>query len=91
VDTKILLEKLSLPHFPIGLGGCKNTDDTFNCCEYNISIFDDKKEQDSIIEVEGELVKIHHGSLSETNPAILSQFQGMKILSDDQWSLREFF
>ena len=90
MDTKILLEKLSLPHFPIGLGGCKNTDDTFNCCEYNISIFDDKKEQDSIIEVEGELVKIHHGSLSETDPAILSQFQGMKILSDDQWSLRIF-
>ena len=90
MDLKLLLEKLSLPNFPIGLGGCKNSETTFDCCEYNITVFDNKTEESTVIEVDGEFVKVHHGSLSETNPAVLRQYYGMKILSDDQWNLRIF-
>ncbi|MEX0765102.1 MAG: hypothetical protein WD033_08060 [Nitrosopumilaceae archaeon] len=90
MDLKILPEKLSLSHFPVGLGGCRSDGVNFECCEYNIVVFDDKKEYESVHEVEGELIKLHHGSLSETNSGILRQMQDTKILSDDQWKLRMF-
>ncbi len=51
MDLKILLEKLSPANFPVGLGGCKNAGTTFDCCEYNITIFDDKVEEDSITRI----------------------------------------
>ena len=90
MDLKTLPEKLSLSHFPVGLGGCRSDGVNFECCEYNIVVFDDKKEYESVHEVEGELIKLHHGSLSETNSGILRQMQDTKILSDDQWKLRMF-
>ena len=90
MDLKTLPEKLSLSHFPVGLGGCRSNGVNFECCEYNIVVFDDKKEYESVHEVEGELIKLHHGSLSETNSGILRQMQDTKILSDDQWKLRMF-
>ncbi|HLA21993.1 MAG TPA: hypothetical protein VJZ17_00940 [Nitrosopumilaceae archaeon] len=90
MDPKTLPEKLLLLHFPVGLGGCQSNGVNFECCEYNIVVFDDKKEYESVHEVEGELIKLHHGSLSETNSGILRQMQDMKILSDDQWKLHMF-
>lgn len=89
MELKNIIQKLSLLHFPVGLGGCRNNNMNFECCEYNITVFDDKQGE-SVHEIDGELIKIHHGSLSETNPAILRQFENMKILSDEQWKLRIF-
>ncbi len=88
MDVKNFLEKFSLTDFPIGLGGCKNTQHSYKCCEYNITIFDGKKQEDSIEEFENEFVKIHHASLDETNSNVLIQFYDMKIISDEQWDLQ---
>lgn len=88
MDVKIFLEEQSLNNFPAGLGGCKAENKSFDCCEYNITIFDNKKDHDSIIEYENELVKIHHGFLSENNSNVLIQYNNMKILFDEQWELR---
>lgn len=88
MDVNFFLEDKSLNKFPSGLGGCKGENQSFDCCEYNITIFDNKKEDDSIIEYENELVKIHHSSLSETNSNVLIQYHNMKILLDEQWELR---
>ena len=88
MDTKIFLEKLSLNDFPVGLGGCRNDGKSYDCCEYNITIFDNKTNEESIMEFEGEMVQIHHGSLSETNSNILIQYHNMQIIKDDQWELR---
>jgi len=90
MDLKILPEKLSLSHFPVGLGGCRNDCTNFQCCEYNITVFDDKQEEPSIHEIDGNMIKLHHGSLSETNVGILKQFEDMKVLIDEQWNLRMF-
>ncbi|MBI1828754.1 MAG: hypothetical protein HY222_08665 [Thaumarchaeota archaeon] len=90
MDLKILPEKLSLLHFPVGLGGCRNDCTNFQCCEYNITIFDDKQEEPSIHEIDGNMIKLHHGSLSEINVGILEQFEDMKVLIDEQWKLRMF-
>jgi len=90
VDYKKLLEDLSLTKFPVGLGGCRNDGNSYECCEYNITIFDESKEKDSIIENGDEVVKLHHGSLKETRNEILTQYHNMQILWDEQWELRIF-
>ena len=88
MDTKKLLENLSLTNHPVGLGGCRNVGNSFECCEYNITVFDNKNENDSIINFENEIVKLHHGTLDETKPEILTQYENMKIIWDEQWELR---
>ena len=89
MDLKALVEKMSLSNYPVGLGGCHANGINYKCCEYNITVFDDKKGE-SVHEVEGEMIKIHHSSFSETNPAILKQLENLQILSDNQWKLRMF-
>lgn len=90
MDTKKFLEKYSFTDFPAGLGGCKNNGQSYESCEYDITIFDNKTNDNSIIEFEGEIVKVHHGSLTETNPDILIQYHNMQITLDEQWELRMF-
>ena len=88
MDTKNFLEKYSLTNSPVGLGGCKNSEHTHECCEYNITVFDGKQQEDSIEEFENEFVKIHHASLNENNSNILTQFHNMKTILDEQWELQ---
>lgn len=88
MNIKNFLEKFSLTNFPAGLGGCKNTKHSYDCCEYNITIFDGKKQDDTIEEFENTFVKIHHASLEETSSDSLVQFHDMKIILDEQWELQ---
>lgn len=88
MDVKNFLEFNSLDNFPSGLGGCNSEHQNYECCEYNITIFDNKTENDSIIEYENKLIKLHHGSLSEINSNILIQYHNMQIIFDEQWELR---
>jgi len=90
MDLKILPKKLSLSNFPVGLGGCRNNGTNFQCCEYNITVFDNKQDEPSIHEIDGNLIKLHHGSLSETNVDVLKQLEDMKVLVDEQWNLQMF-
>ena len=90
MDFQKLIDNLSLNEFPIALGGCKTKQTSFDCCEYNITVFDEKKEKDLVTDFEGNFVKVHHGSLKETNPGILTKFSDMKILNDEKWDLRIF-
>jgi len=88
MDIKKLLEKYSLTEHPVGLGGCQNHDNSYSCCEYDLSVFDEKLEEDTIIEFENSLVTLHHCSLSETHSNVLAQFAGLKIILDEKWELR---
>ena len=90
MDLKTLTQKLSLSNLPVGLGGCRNNGNNFQCCEYNITVFDDKQEESSIHEIDGNMIKLHHGSLSENNVGVLKQLEDMKVLIDEQWNLRMF-
>lgn len=87
MDTKKLLNELSLGNFPAGLGGCRSQKNNFECCEYNITVFDETEQADYVTEYDDELVRIHHGSIKETKPEVLLQYKHMKILSDEQWDL----
>ena len=88
LDAKNILEKLSIENCPVGMGGCNSQGPSYDCCEYDITIFDGKKQKESFLESDGTLYHIYHGMLQETSPDILLQYDGMTILLDEQWELR---
>ena len=88
MEAKKILEKLSIENCPVGMGGCKNQGPSYDCCEYDITVFDGKKQKESFIEFDGAFYHIYHGTLQETSPDILLQYDGMTILLDEQWELR---
>ena len=88
LDVKNLLEKIAVKDYPVGIGGCRNNDHSYECCEYDITVFDGKRQKESIIEYGGIFYQIYHGSLTETSPDILLQYHNMTILCDEQWELR---
>ncbi|QUC64019.1 hypothetical protein NsoK4_06055 [Nitrosopumilus sp. K4] len=90
MDWKKVILQEGLADFPVGLGGCRVTDTSFDLCDYDISVFDDKTESDKIVTFDDKLVHIHHSSLKETKSEILVQYDQMKILQDDSWELRMF-
>lgn len=89
MDIQKISELLCISEHPVGFGGCRNNECNFDCCEYNISVFDDKSGE-SVHDLSDNLVKLHHCSLSESNVAILTQLENLTILHDDQWKLRMF-
>ena len=88
LDVKNLLEKITVKDYPVGIGGCRNNDHSYECCEYDITVFDGKRQKESILEYDGIFYQIYHGSLTETSPDILLQYHNMTILCDEQWELR---
>ena len=87
MEHKKILENLSIENYPVGLGGCRSQGPSYDCCEYDITIFDGKKEE-SFLERDGNFYHVYHGTLQETSPDILLQYDGMTILLDEQWELR---
>ena len=76
--------------YPVGLGGCYAQQVNYDCCIYDITIFDNKDECELIIEKDCKYFKIHHATLSENRVEFLIQFQNMHILYDEQWELQMF-
>ena len=89
MEYKKILENLSIENCPVGLGGCKSQGPSYDCCEYNIIAFDGKKEE-SFLECDGNFYHVYHGTLQETSPGVLLQYDGITILLDEQWELRMF-
>lgn len=89
MDVHQIPKLLSISDFPVGFGGCRNNGTNFDCCEYNITVFDEKSGE-SVHEFSDQLVKLHHCSISESNVGILKQIENLTILNDDQWQLRMF-
>ena len=79
-----------MTNFPVGLGGCRTSGNSFDLCDYDITIFDEKSDTTKIVLFENNMIKIHHGSLKETKSKILTQYTNMQILQDESWELRMF-
>ena len=90
MKSEEILEIIPSTESPIGLGGCYADQTNFDCCVYDITIFDHTGEPESIIEKNNKFFKIHHCGLNENRVEILIQLQNMQILSDDQWELQMF-
>jgi len=46
LDIKNVLEKLSIKEYPVGMGGCHSLGTNYDCCEYNLTVFDGKKQEE---------------------------------------------
>jgi len=90
MNYQALIDENSWSNYPIGLTGCRISDSFFDSCDYDITIFDDKIQNDEIIHFENDFVKIHHGSLSESKSQKLLQYENMQIIQDESWDLRMF-
>lgn len=74
--------------YPIGLSGCRTSDFSLDVCDYDITVFDEKPDLGEIVQYKNEFIKIHHGSISETQSKILIQYDNMQIIQDESWDLR---
>ncbi len=86
MDVKQIPSLLSLSD-PVGLGGCRNSGDHFECCEYNITVMNEKSGE-LIHRIEDDLVKVHFCSFNDTSSNTLHQIQNLTIINDDEWKLR---
>jgi len=87
MDVKKIVNLLSLSDFPVGFGGCRNDGNHFECCEYNITVMDEKSGE-SVHRIANDYVKIHHCSITDANIGTLHQLHNLTIINDDQWKLR---
>ncbi len=85
-----MIQENTLSDFPVGVGGCTISENSFDSCVYDIVVFDEQSKSEKIIEFENEFVMIHHASLSETNTKKLIQYDQLQIIQDDSWDLRMF-
>jgi len=90
MDFQKFIETQELSAFPVGLGGCRNMNNFFDSCDYDLMVFDENSFNDEIISFENNLITIHHASLSETNTKKLLQYDNLKILQDESWNLKMF-
>jgi len=88
MDLKKLVDEQRLSSFPIGLGGCRISDNYFDSCVYDVVVFDGKLEPEKIIKYGDEFAIIHHASLSETLSKKLLQYDKLQIIQDESWDLR---
>ena len=88
MDLKKFIENQDLSNFPIGLGGCRTMDYSFDSCDYDLMVFDENPSNDQIISFENNLITIHHASLTETNTKKLLQYDKLNILQDASWNLK---
>jgi hypothetical protein len=87
LQVQDLVSKLSLTDSVVGLGGCKAHGTTLDCCEYDITIFDNKSKTE-VRTIDDTTIQIHRGNLTETDPEILQKYHSMVILSDPAWGLQ---
>jgi hypothetical protein len=88
MDLKKFLVRQGLTDFPVGLSGCRTSEESFDSCDYDLTVFDEGSNPDTIVSCENSLVCIHHGSLNETQSKILILYDQMQIIQDDSWELR---
>ena len=89
MDFKKMIQEYGLST-PVGVGGCKISDNSFDCCVNDVVVFDEKSELPKLVEFENEFVMLYHASLSETNTKKLIQYDNLQIIQDESWDLRMF-
>jgi hypothetical protein len=90
MDSKILLDNIPSTEYPIALGGCRAENLHHECCDYNIIIFDNSGTCDSIVQIDDEIVRLHHANLNESRIEVLCNYRNLEILSDPKWELKIF-
>jgi hypothetical protein len=90
MDLKKFIKNQGLSDFPVGLGGCRTMDYSFDSCDYDLMVFDENSSNNQIVSFENNFITIHHTSLSETNTNKLLQCDKLNIIQDESWNLKIF-
>ena len=90
MDLKKFIKNQGLSDFPVGLGGCRTMDYSFDSCDYDLMVFDENSSNNQIVSFENNFITIHHTSLSETNTKKLLQCDKLNIIQDESWNLKIF-
>lgn len=88
MDFSQVIKEQNLFDFPIGLGGCRLTNDGFDSCAFDLVVFDEKSQQNQLIEHNDNMIVLHHASLNEKNSNLLLQYDNLQIIQDDSWELK---
>lgn len=88
MDFSQVIKDQQLSDFPIGLGGCRLTNDHFDSCAFDLVVFDEKSEQNQLIEHDENMIILHHASLNEKNSQLLLQYDNLQIIQDESWELK---
>ena len=87
MDFQKILDTYSLGDFPAGLTGCRSDGTSHEFCEYDLTVFDERDELDTVIEYDDSFVCIKHRSLSSPRSPDMVRYENMKIISDASWDL----
>ena len=100
-ELRAALYGYSLGDFSSGLGGCRSragaaAGSAHPCCEYNVLVFDDRSEPDTVAELPAAAagdrgarhMVIHHCSLNEARSGALARIDGLDVINDSGWELR---
>ena len=87
MDFQKILDTYSLGDFPAGLTGCRSDGTSHEFCEYDLTVFDERDELDTVIEYDDSFVCIRHRSLSSPRSPDMVRYENMKIISDASWDL----
>jgi len=90
MDLKKIIQEQNLSDFPIGLGGCRLSENHFDSCGFDLMVFDGKSDSEKIIQFDNGFVILHHANFSETSSKKLLQYDNLQIIQDDSWDLRMF-
>ena len=90
MDLKKIIQEQNLSDFPIGLGGCRLSENHFDSCGFDLMVFDGKSDSDTIVQSDNGFVILHHANFSETSSKKLLQYDNLQIIQDDSWDLRMF-
>ena len=90
VDYTKFIQQYHLTNFPVGLGGCRVYGNSFDVCDYDLTVFDNKQEPSTVVSFENRLIHIHHGSFDNTQTKTLLSYLQMRVIHDDSWDLRTF-
>lgn len=90
VDIGHIIQGCEPADAPIGMGGCRVLGPcSFDPCEYDLFIFDGDVQggRDTITVHDDKIVIVRHASLLESDSERLLQYDGLRVIRDDSWSL----
>ena len=88
MDFKKFINENNILSYPVGMTGCRVQKINFDSCDYDLTVFDNSKQNDVVIEFDNNYVFLHHGNVQEKKSDILIHYDNMEIIQDDSWELR---
>ncbi len=85
MDLSWLAEELGYDA-PMALCGCRCAGDSFGCCEYNVTVFDERHGCDEA-RIGDAAVLVRHDSVERPAYGTFAHMSQMRVIRDDSWSI----